>query len=269
MKKKYWYSLVIIVISLPLVLNYFVTREKLFDYNVAGDTKDWVSFWITYLSSIASLAMVVITWWTLKQSKLQNDALFKQNHEQLEEIKKEREEDLKEKKEMQRARLVFDIIVYQTAYYLRIINIGKENAFNVSIKVNDEFINNIEEKQREIFKSMQNPFFVPIDKPKYFFIGFCDDIKKRWAKKDICLTINGTYCIKYEINETIYLEQFINKLHFIVDDELTTAIKYIKKGVITQNDEYYTIQKSLDSIAKALNKFIANLPKSDDGKQDN
>lgn len=44
-------------------------------------------------------------------------------------------EDLKQREdEERRSRLVFSVIVYQTAFYLRIFNIGKENAFNGKIK---------------------------------------------------------------------------------------------------------------------------------------
>ena len=41
----------------------------------------------------------------------------------------------------------------------------------------------------------------------------------------------------------------------MVKDELTLAVERIKKGMIVQNDQYYPIQKSLDIIAKSMNKI--------------
>ena len=58
MKYKYLILIVILVLFLPLVTNYLVTRNKLWDYLIAGEPKDWMFFWISYLSSLASFAMV-------------------------------------------------------------------------------------------------------------------------------------------------------------------------------------------------------------------
>ena len=236
--KKYWWCFIVIILLLPLFLNWVVTRDNIYNYKVAGEPKDWLSFWVIYFSALMSLAMVIITWYTLKQNK-----------EQLDEIKRER-------KESQQARLVFDVIVSQTAFFLRIRNIGKENALNVSITVNEDFIQNIENQNRVIFKEMKVPFYIPTDIPKYFYIGACKEVSSNWKGKGVTLSLTGTYCDSYQINESLDMDQFINKMHFVVEDELTTAFKYFKKGVITQNDSYDTIQKSLDSIAKNIEKYM-------------
>lgn len=269
--KKYWWgvlTIVIILLLLPLILNWVVTRDTIFDCKIAGDSKDWLLVWITYLSVLSSMFMVFITYLSLKNSKEQNDKILQQNKEQLEEIKKERQEDLLEKKESQRARLVFDIIFDQIFYYLRIRNIGKENAFNVSITVNEDFIQNIENKNHVIFKEMKVPFYVPIDIPKYFLIGVNEDVVERWKGKDIPLSLNGTYCDNYQIKEDINMNQFIGKWHFIVEDELTTAFKYFKKGVITQNSSYFTIQRSIDIIAKNIEKYMNHASEEESDNED-
>ena len=244
--KKYWWCVLIIaiIVLLPLFLNWIVTRDNIYNYKVAGEPKDWLSFWVIYFSALMSLGMVIITWYTLKQNK-----------EQLDEIKRER-------KESQRARLVFDIIVSQTAFFLRIRNIGKENAFNVSITVNEDFIHNIENKNQVIFKEMKVPFYIPTDIPKYFYIGACEEASSNWKGKGVTLSLTGAYCDSYQINESLDMDQFINKMHFVVEDELTTAFKYFKKGVITQNNSYDTIQKSLDIIAKNIEEYMNHISKT-------
>lgn len=243
---------------LPLFLNWVVTHDKLYNYKVAGEPKDWLSFWVIYFSALMSLAMVIITWYTLKQNK-----------EQLEEIKKERQEDLLERKESQRPRLVFDIIISQKAYFLRIRNIGKENAFNVSICVNEDFIQNLEDNDRVFFEVIKQTFYVPTDIPKYFFIGPCEDVITRWKGKNIPLSLIGTYSDNYKIQENIDMNQFIDQQHIIVEDELTTAFKYFKEGVITQNDSYFTIQESLNIIAKNIEKYMNHASEEEADNENN
>ena len=46
----------------------------------------------------------------------------------------------------------------------------------------------------------------------------------------------------------------------MVQGDLETTISYIKKGLITQNSSYMTIQKSMDSIAKSMDKVRATYP---------
>lgn len=256
---KYWWRILIFIIILllfPLILNLAVTRDSIFDCKIAGEPKDWLSLWIIYFSALTSLAMVVITGYTLKQNK-----------EQLEEMKKEREEDLHERKENQRARLVFDIITYRRGYYLRIRNIGKENAFNVSITVDEEFIQNIAETNQVIFEEMKTPFYVPIDIPKYFYIGECNDIVKRWIK-NIPLSLCGTYCDNYQIKEDLDMYQFIGKLQYNVNDELTTAFKEFTDGQITQNNAYNAIQEGLDSIANNIKKYVDYISEKGSNNED-
>lgn len=256
--KKYWWgvlAIVIILLLLPLLLNWAVTRDTIFDCKIAGDSKDWLLVWITYLSVLSSMAMVIITYVSLRNSKEQNDKILQQNKEQLEEIKKEREEDLHERKENQRARLVFDIIIFKKGYYLRIRNIGKENAFNVAITVNKEFIQNIIERNQIVFIKLNDPFYVPIDIPKYFYIGPCLDVHNRWDGKDIHLSLNGTYCDNYEIRENLDMTQFIDKLEYVVEDELTAAFKDFNEGISTEDNEtFYTFRKSLHIIADNIGK---------------
>lgn len=246
--KKYWWgvlTIVIILLLLPLILNWVVTRDTIFDCKIAGDSKDWLLVWITYLSVLSSMFMVFITYLSLRNSKEQNDKILQQNKEQLDEIKKEREE-------AQRARLVFDIIINKTAYFLRIRNIGKENAFNVSINVNKDFIQNLEDNDQVFFKKIKQTFYVLTDTPKYFFIGLSTNVTKRWNYKDISLSLNGTYCDNYQIKENINMNQFIDKLNIIIDDELTSTLKYFTESAIEREVKCNTIQRSLDIIAKNI-----------------
>ena len=81
---KYWWGIfifIIILLSLPLFLNWVVTRDTIFNCKIAGDSKDWLLIWITYLSVLSSMFMVFITYKSLINSKEQNDKILQQNKE--------------------------------------------------------------------------------------------------------------------------------------------------------------------------------------------
>lgn len=236
--KYYWWIFLIAVIAIttPLVINRAIIQPQ--KIKVVGDGTQWLGFWGTYISAIASFAMVIITWKTLKQNK-----------EQLSELKRQWDE-------KKRARLSFSIIPSQSWYELKISNIGYEPAYNIKIIFNNNFIDNIPiPKAKEIFRKFQeNAFSIEQGKSKYLLIGVCDGAMEYWKDKCEDIIIKGSYCGLYSIDEKVnILEYTIGGS--VVDDELTTAFKYFKKGVIVQNDSYYPIQKSLDIIAKKIDKI--------------
>ena len=216
----------------PFILNWLLLRDAILP--VVGDSTTWLTFWPVYLSAIASFSMIYMTYLSLKQSR-----------EHMEDLKKREAEE-------QRARLVFSIIVYQAAFYLRIFNIGKENAFNVKLNINNDFIEEIKESYRQYYYQLSNPDFIEAGKSIYILIGWCEDVNKAWERKDIVLRVNGSYNDKYEVDDTLDMRYFIGKTHFMVRGDLETTMEYIKKGLIVQNNAYKPVQKSLDEIAHSL-----------------
>lgn len=225
-------TVVIFLILFPFLLNWLLLRKPIVP--VVGDGTTWLSFWPVYLSAIASFGMIYMTYLSLKQS---------QDHI----------EDLKQREdEARRARLVFSVVVYQTAFYLRILNIGKENAFNIKLDFNDDFINEIEEKYQKYYKQLSRPDFIEAGKSIYILIGWCEDVNKAWEGKKNIMSITGSYNDKYSVDETLDMEHFIGKSHFIVKGDLETTMEYMKKGLVVQNNGYKPVQKSLDEIAHTM-----------------
>lgn len=76
--KKYWWLLIIVILLLflPLLVNLCYYWES--DCSALHAPSAWTSFWATYLAAIASFAMVVITYQTLKQNRQQLDELKRQ-----------------------------------------------------------------------------------------------------------------------------------------------------------------------------------------------
>ena len=225
-------SLVVFLIVFPFLLNWLLLRKPIAP--VVGDGTIWLSFWPVYLSAIASFGMIYMTFLSLKQSR-----------EQIEDIKQREDE-------ARRARLVFSVVVYQTAFYLRILNIGKENAFNIKLEFNNEFINEIEQKYQKFYTQLSRPDFIEAGKSIYILIGWCENVNKAWEGKNIVMSITGSYNDKYSVDETLDMEYFIGKSHFIVKGDLETTIEYMKKGLVVQNDGYKPVQKSLHEIAHTM-----------------
>lgn len=111
---KHWVVIFIaIVVLIPILLNWVIRWRSFFKF--VGKDTDWLGFWVTYISAIASFAMVFITWRTLQQNK-----------EQLEEIKRQWNEQNK-------PILSFKIIVLKDVFYLKVENTGKSSIVNAKL----------------------------------------------------------------------------------------------------------------------------------------
>lgn len=87
---KFYLSAIIGVLLLfPIIINslyLFNAWHRIFE-----EPSKWLMFWATYLSSIASFAMVFITWKTLRQNKAQSEANKIANAEENEKNRKANE----------------------------------------------------------------------------------------------------------------------------------------------------------------------------------
>lgn len=224
----------------PFILNWLLLRKAIVP--VVGDGETWLSFWPVYLSAIASFGMIFFTYLSLQQNK-----------KQIEEFRLQREEE-------ERARLVFCVIVYQTAFLLKISNIGKRNVFNAVINFNEDFLDELIEKRfQEGFRQLNKPFFVEVGTSRYLYIGHCPDVNKAWKDKNVIIQMKGSYNDTYAIDEKIEMNWFLDKTFIVVQGDLETTMGYMKKGLIVQNDQYMPVQKSLDVIAKSIKKVDRSL----------
>ena len=74
------FLVIIFLLNLPVLINYCYEWET--DCKVLQLPTPWAIFWATYLAAIASFTMVFVTWLTLKQNKNQLDELKRQWEEQ-------------------------------------------------------------------------------------------------------------------------------------------------------------------------------------------
>ena len=76
-KYRYLYILgIIALIFFPFILNKLILSDKYWE--IVGEPKDWLLFWPSYLSALASAVMIGYTAMTLKSNKDQLDELKRQ-----------------------------------------------------------------------------------------------------------------------------------------------------------------------------------------------
>ncbi len=144
----------------------------------------------------------------------------------------------------------------QNWYDFKITNIGKETAFGIEIKFENNFIESLDTDAKSSYKRlMADKFSLEAAKSKYLLLGKIEGALDYWRNKCEAVEITGKYCNKYKIKETIYLTEYMH-IGMIHNDVFTTEFQYFKKGVIVQNNQYMPIQKSLDMIAKKIDKII-------------
>lgn len=224
----------------PFFLNWILQIKAVVP--VIGDSSTWLSFWPVYLSSIASFGMILFTYLTLQH-----------NIKQTEELRKQREED-------ERARLVFSVIVYQTAFMLKIRNVGKSDAYNAVLSFNEDFLDELMEgKFEEPYRQLSSPFFIEAGTSRHLFIGFCQDVNDAWKNKKVVIKIKGSYNDCYTVDEEIDMSMFLNKTFILIESDLEVTMSHIKKGLVVQNNFHKPIQVSLETIAKSLGKVESSL----------
>jgi len=242
-ENKVWVLIIAIILGIvvfPLLLNWLLLRDAIMP--VVGDSVTWLTFWPVYLSAIASFGMIYFTYRSLLQNK-----------KQLEEMRHQREEE-------ERARLVFSVIVYQQAFYLKMSNIGKRNVYDGTIVFNEDFLHELlEERFQDGYKQLKKSFFVEAGTSRYLLIGWCQDINDAWKNKHVVIKMKGSYNSIYTIDEEIDMNMFLDKTFMVVKGDLETTMGYIKKGLIVQNNTYMPVQRSLDQIAKSIVKVETSL----------
>ena len=127
--KKYWWTLIVIAIVifllfLPAFINWCYTKPAW--HEILEIPKKWTVFWGTYLSAIASFAMVLITWKTLEQMKKQ----WEDEHRPLLEFY------------FIKGTLPMDKDKYPVeGHKIEVLNIGKSPATELNFSISQEIIN--------------------------------------------------------------------------------------------------------------------------------
>lgn len=192
---------------------------------------------------------------------------LRQNKQQLEEMRQQWMED-------RRARLSFGIIANDAFFLLRITNVGKETAYNISMTLTGDLVDkHYSTAVKCSYSKLQNrSFAIEAGVSKYFYLSriksdmnneillynekFMQSDINRWldSHMDAPLHITGTYCGRYSIEESFCINDFIMEGSIKIKDELVASVQGIQKGLVLTNNQYMPIQRSLDVIAKKITK---------------
>ena len=122
-KEYWWIVFCAAIILIPIALNWIIRMPAYFKF--VGNDTDWLNFWVSYISAIASFAMVLITWRTLKQ-----------NENQLNELKRQWDEE-------NRPRLEIYFVKNEQVNkgeYIEVLNIGKRTAYDIELYLDEAII---------------------------------------------------------------------------------------------------------------------------------
>lgn len=119
-KKNLWILFVIFIILIPIGINIIVGMKTPYNFPIVGGSKDWLMFWATYSSAVASFMMV---WYTSKT--------LKQNDKQLEVIKKQWEAE-------HTPELFATLIRSKSKGFIRIMNVSNVSIKNLKIEITQD-----------------------------------------------------------------------------------------------------------------------------------
>lgn len=251
--KRFFVIALIIIAILPASINFAMLQPSFFTY--VGEAKDWLGFWGSYLSAAAAAIMIIYTAYSLRL-----------NEKTLIEMKREWEEERK-------ARLYFSIEDRIGLILLKVTNVGKEPAYNIRLSFNNEFIDSILFNQiKEVYQTLPSKkFSLENGKAKYFYISpvygkafvefkkthetFTGTEVNNWLDKfkNVPIIIDATYGKGEREHAELKLDDFLIS-SLVVKDEVSEQLEKIAKGTVKSNDQIYTIQKSLDIIARHIEK---------------
>ena len=242
-----------VILLIPFILNWVMRWSQIVPY--VGEAKDWLGFWGSYLSAAAAAIMIIYTAYSLRL-----------NEKTLIEMKREWEEERK-------ANLYFSIEDRIGLFVLKVANIGKSPAYNVRLNFNKEFIDALLFNQiKDVYRTLPSKSFSLEDgKAKYFYISpiygnsicefnkthetFTGEEINNWLNKFryVPIIIDATFGKKDTAHAEITLDNFLVS-SLVIKDDITEQLEKMAKGMVKSNDSLYTIQKSLDIIARHMEK---------------
>lgn len=91
MKKRYLLYICLLIIIIPIVTNYILTREIICNYDVAGSGVDWINFYGSFLGSVisASVAYYIMHQTIINNEKQTTRTLQQSKNEQIKIAKRE------------------------------------------------------------------------------------------------------------------------------------------------------------------------------------
>lgn len=127
----------VVIYIIPRTINYLILKPAKFE--VIGDGTHWLSFWASYLATIASFVMAFLTWKSLRQNK-----------KQLEEMKQQWENEHRpyvEVYQIQENPLITD------KKRIEFVNLGLSSATNIKFSIEEDVLQHLSSEGKEVVQS--------------------------------------------------------------------------------------------------------------------
>lgn len=151
---------IVVICVIPYTINCLILKQARFE--IVGNGTHWLSFWASYLAAIASFAMVLITWWTLRESKKQNQNTLTQNNQIIALNKQQYHATLQHWEDEVRPYIEVRIVKYFFPHQvcLEFYNFGKTTAKDITFSFKQTFLDKIKnEDARNALSEMGNHTF--------------------------------------------------------------------------------------------------------------
>ena len=241
---------VIVIIIVPVLLNFILLIPS--PTKIIGDANVWLSFFASFIGAVASFGMIFFTYQSLMQ-----------NQQQLEELKRQWDES-------QRARLQFKVIKYRDGYYLEVHNCGKEDAYNVNVHINDDFLDALKNNgNREYIECISDAsFYVSAGKSVFYYFGLSAPLDHDDIVKSKHLILNGSYNDRYSLDIDLPLSHFLGKKQMRNLSPTELSLEFLAKGIsgTTSMTGKKTVVEALSSISKSLETITQAIKADENGR---
>lgn len=239
LKKYWWVIFILIVVITPILINCLILHPAFFSF--VGEDTDWLNFWGTYISAIASFAMVFITWRTLQQNK-----------EQLNELKRQWEE---ENRPILDFYFVKDEIIIK-GYRIEVLNLGKRIAYDIKLYINDAVINvapneNIKNSLKNIGSTLS--ILLPNESA---IINLCEEKVSAPNTKNYKISQEAVTGSEYEnFSKAVTLMNFIT-----ISGEYNSKYKFNKAiSLKNKRNRYKDASMAIAEVSEAINTCTFNI----------
>lgn len=255
---------IVVVCVIPYIINCLILKQARFD--IVGDGTHWLSFWASYLAAIASFAMVLITWWTLRESKKQNQDILAQNNTIIKLNQKQHNDTLQHWEDEVRPYIEVRVVknLSPRQVYLEFLNIGKTTARDITFSFKPSFLEKINNEEVKIALSEMG------QKAFSLLGGSAKLIPLATEDND-----SGTSVFMIG-NRLVYEHEFIDTLLNFGDAQTLEVYgkygnKYTFDEVISYTNPYVerTIEASLGNITRALDNISKRLNPIDTASLEN
>lgn len=208
---------IIVILAFPILLNYLILQPAHFP--VVGEPVNWLMFWPTYIGAFASIGMILFTYKTLKHNK-----------EQLNEIKRQWEEEHKPE-------IVAYLVGHNNYFYLCVKNISKSSAKNIYIT----------HEPIETGIGFRNEFVDKINKMNFSL----EPLGRRYINLNIV----------YLQHNKEYRDYIGLKFTYDTNNEYSVDLPFSDGSIIEDSLDEHKIHSAVEKIPTELNKIANNIHK--------